>query len=66
MNKLLIVSIFLVLIALGGFGGYQYYNSDDEIKVCDSYTLNADYKYSPKVCYDTEKFYEENKLEIKR
>lgn len=65
-SKILIASVFLVLIALGGVAYYQYPDSDDEIKVCDSYTLNSEYKEMPKVCYDAGKFYEENKLEIKR
>lgn len=62
MNKLLIASIFLVLIALGGFG-YQYYDSQDEVKCCDSINIKSDYNGEP-ICYESSQCYPTTKFSI--
>jgi hypothetical protein len=51
-----IKSIYLGLIILAlGVGTFIYHESNTNPKVCDSYTLNTQYKDYPPICYEQEK-----------
>jgi hypothetical protein len=50
-NKTIIIIGVVLLIATMSFGIYQYNNSDDEIKFCDSINIKSDYDGEP-ICYE--------------
>lgn len=53
-NKTIIIVGVMLLIATMSFVVYQYNNSDDEIKFCDSINIKSDYDGEP-ICYTPSK-----------